>query len=189
MSGRKISRYLRRALGMPFIRHSDTDDGFISHNMATADVPPNSSIILESFMERILGIPKLNCQGIPNKFDVRLTYMKTWNERLKAARAESGCTQTELAREVGVSNATVSDWESGEIKNLEGENLLRICEFFRISPTWLQFGRGEKSFSELTADDLRALEINRLLGSKEKRAWYRAGDSLAEPDEGTNGKQ
>ncbi|MFA6904371.1 MAG: helix-turn-helix domain-containing protein [Gallionellaceae bacterium] len=140
-------------------------------------------------MGHILGIPKSYCQGIPNFNNVRLAYMKTWNERLKAARAEFGCTQTELAREVGVSNATVSDWESGEIKKLEGENLLKICEFLHISPTWLQFGRGERSYSELTADDLRALEINRMLGSKEKRAWYRAGNSLAEPDEGTNGKQ
>ena len=61
--------------------------------------------------------------------------------------------------------------------------MLKVCEFLNISPTWLQFGRGEMSHIELSADDLHALKINRVLGVKERRAWYRAGDSLAEPDE------
>jgi transcriptional regulator with XRE-family HTH domain len=139
-------------------------------------------------MFSILGIPKYDCQGIPKLFNARLAYMETWNERLKSARKNYGCTATELAKEIGVSNATVSDWENGVIKKMETENLLKICEFLKVSQMWLQFGRGDKFHSELTEDDRRALEINRMLGSKEKRAWYRAGNSLAEPDEGTNGK-
>ena len=115
--------------------------------------------------------------------------MDTWNKRLSIARIAAKKNKTELARAVGVSNATVSDWESGEIKNIEAENFLKVCEFLNISPTWLQFGKGEMFHIELSADDLRAVEINRTLGAKEKRAWYRAGNSLAEPDEGTNGKQ
>lgn len=115
--------------------------------------------------------------------------MKTWHMRLKSAREEAGLRPTDIAKEVGVSNATVSDWESGEIKKLEGENLLKVCNFLNISPNWLIFGKGDMVQSALTDDDLHALKINRMLGAKERRAWYRAGDSLAEPDEGTNGKQ
>ena len=126
------------------MRHSETEDGFTLHKLATADVPPNSSIILESFMERILGIPKLTCQGLPNIINVRLAYMKTWNERLKAVRVNSPYSQTEVAVKVGVSNATVSDWESGEIHHIEGENLIKVCNFLGIDPGWLIFGK-EKS--------------------------------------------
>lgn len=118
-----------------------------------------------------------------------LPIMKTWNERLKSARHAAGYKQIDLARAVGVSSATVSDWEGGVIKNLEAENLLKICEYLNLSPTWLQFGKGDKVQIALTPDDLLALNINRMLGVKERRAWYRAGDSLAEPDEGTNGKE
>lgn len=140
-------------------------------------------------MARILGMPKYQCQGLPNFNNVRLAYMKTWHMRLKSAREEAGLRPTDIAKEVGVSNATVSDWESGEIKKLEGENLLKVCNFLNISPNWLIFGKGDMVQSALTDDDLHALKINRMLGAKERRAWYRAGDSLAEPDEGTNGKQ
>lgn len=140
-------------------------------------------------MDSILGIPKYLCQGIPNLKTFRLAYMKTWHERLKFAREQTGLRPTDLAKEVGVSNATVSDWESGEIKKLEGENLLKVCECLNISPNWLIFNKGDMVQIALTDDDRHALKINRNLGMKERRAWYRAGDSLAEPDEGTNGKQ
>jgi transcriptional regulator with XRE-family HTH domain len=109
--------------------------------------------------------------------------MKTWNERLKFARTGAQLRQKDIADEVGVSSATVSDWESGEIKNLEGENLLKVCDMLNISPHWLLLGKGEMTMQALTNDDLHALKINRALGVKERRAWYRAGDSLAEPDE------
>ena len=188
-SGRNSFNVCRRAGGMPYLRQSDTDAGeiFGSNKRATAEVPPRSSIILESFMGRILGIPEIHCQGKPKQINDRLAYMKTWHERLKTARKTAGCTQTELARVVGVSNATVSDWESGVVHNLEAQNLLNICDFFNISPTWLQFGRGDMNQVALSADDLHALQINRALGTRERKAWYRAGDSLAEPSEGTNG--
>lgn len=140
-------------------------------------------------MARILGIPKQTSQGIPNNKYIRLAYMKTWNERLRFARQSFGCKPTDLARETGVSNATVSDWESGEIKNLSAESLLKVCEFLQISPTWLQFGRGEMHQTALTEADCKALEINRKLSIKERSAWYRVGDSLAEPTDGTNGTQ
>lgn len=139
-------------------------------------------------MERILGIPKTNSQGIPNFFNVRLADMNTWHDRLKAAREQRGYNKSELARGVGVSNPTVTDWESGEIKKLEAENLLNLCDFLKISTKWLLLGKGEMEEMRLTEYDLHAVKINRSLGVKERNAWYRAGDSLAEPtDEPRNG--
>lgn len=140
-------------------------------------------------MRYILGIPKLQCQGIPNSQNVRLAYMETWNKRLKIARKEFGCNQSELAKAVGVSNATVSDWENGVIKNLEAENLLKICDFLSISPNWLQFGKGLKSYLSLSEDDYYALSINRNLNANERKTWYRVGKSLAEHEENPNTKQ
>lgn len=184
-SGRSILNTCRRASGIPLILHSDTDAGFISgiNILATTDVPPRSSIIWESFfMEHILGIPNYTSQGTPNYLNARLAYMTTWHDRLKFAREQIGVRPIDVAKEVGVSSATVSDWESGEIKKLEGENLLKVCEFLNISPRWLIFNKGEMTEISLSNDDLHALKINRALGSRERKAWYRAGDSLAEPD-------
>lgn len=71
--------------------------------------------------------------------------MNTWNKRITIAREAAGLTKTKFALKVGVSNATVSDWESGIIKKLEAENLLKVCEELNIAPRWLQFGEGEMS--------------------------------------------
>jgi len=118
--------------------------------------------------------------------------MKTWNDRLKSIFEENkALRQSDMARAIGVSAATVSDWINGHIKTIEGENLLNVCEYLKISPAWLQFGKGDKVYfySTLSRDDIHAMNISRMLGSKERRAWYRAGDTLSEPDEGTNGEE
>lgn len=109
--------------------------------------------------------------------------MSKWNDRLVIARSAAGKTKTELADGVGVSNATVSDWENCVIKKIEGENLLKVCSYLEINPSWLLFGKGEMRHIELSDEDYHSLKISRSLGSKERRAWYRAGDSLAEPNE------
>jgi transcriptional regulator with XRE-family HTH domain len=157
--------------------------------LATADVPPRSSIILESFMVRILGTPKSPCQGTPKPLNVRLAYMKTWNERLKFSREARGYNKIELARGVGVSSPTVTDWESGEIKKLEGVNLLKVCDFLKISPRWLLLDEGCMDEIVLSEYDLRAVTLNRALGVKERNAWYAVGESLSEQTEGANNKQ
>lgn len=140
-------------------------------------------------MESILGIPKYTSQGIPNFLSVRLAYMKNWNERLTYARELRGLNKSELAKGVFVSSPTVTDWESGEIKKLEADNLLKICDFLNISAKWLLFGKGEMDELVLTDDDYHAIKINRALELKQRRTWYQVGNSLAERDEGTNGKQ
>jgi hypothetical protein len=64
-SGRSNFKNCLLDLGIPFFRHSETEAGFISHNFATKVVPPKSSIILESVIGRILGIPNYKSKGIP----------------------------------------------------------------------------------------------------------------------------
>ena len=133
-------------------------------------------------MRIILGMPNYECQGSPNSGGVRLAYMNTWHERLKLAKGQAGLRATDIAKAVGVSNATVSDWESGETKTIEGSNLLKVCTVLGVSPHWLIFGKGDMIEAPLTDDDRHAVKINRSLEVRERKAWYRAGDSLAEPD-------
>ena len=51
---------------------------------------------------------------------------------VRELRLRKGIQQKELALEIGVSNATVSDWEHGR-KNPSGERLERLAEFFGVS--------------------------------------------------------
>ncbi len=66
--------------------------------------------------------------------------METWNERLTRAREDKKLNKTALAKAVGVSQPTVSDWESGVMKP-NGDNLLAVCRILGITPDWLTTGR------------------------------------------------
>ena len=53
---------------------------------------------------------------------------------VRELRKRKGIQQKELAIEIGVSNATVSDWEHGR-KNPSGERLRKLAEFFDVEPS------------------------------------------------------
>ena len=65
---------------------------------------------------------------------------------VKQLRLERGIQQKELALEIGVSSAAVSDWESGK-KNPTGERLEKLAEYFGVDKATIL----GKSFREETA--------------------------------------
>ncbi len=64
-----------------------------------------------------------------------------WNQRLAQARTEKNIKKTDLAKLVGVSPATVTQWEAGTTKELKGENLTTVCRVLGVSPSWLLYGK------------------------------------------------
>lgn len=61
-----------------------------------------------------------------------------FSERLQKALDESGKSQADLARYVGVSKSSVTQWLKGPTKKLAAENLLKAAKFLGVSPQWLQ---------------------------------------------------
>lgn len=55
-------------------------------------------------------------------------------EYLTKRRQEIGITQKDIAQYIGVSEATISRWESGEIKNMKRNNIYKLGQILRISP-------------------------------------------------------
>jgi phage repressor protein C with HTH and peptisase S24 domain len=72
-----------------------------------------------------------------------------WHKRITQARTAKNLKKTDLAKLVGVSPATVTMWESGQTKKIEGRNLVKVCEVLDISPIWLlgEIGRSEDAES------------------------------------------
>jgi transcriptional regulator with XRE-family HTH domain len=66
--------------------------------------------------------------------------MTTWNDRLREARESAGIPKGQFARLVRVSAPTVTDWEKGNIKKIDGENLVRACDLLGVSPKWIIMG-------------------------------------------------
>ena len=60
--------------------------------------------------------------------------MKEIKTELKKRRKELGLTMKEVAELVGVSEATISRWESGNIANMRRDRITKLAQALRISP-------------------------------------------------------
>lgn len=58
-------------------------------------------------------------------------------ERIRSKRLEKGMTLLEVANLLGVKEATVQRYESGEIKNLKQKTIAHLAEIFNTSPAFL----------------------------------------------------
>jgi len=56
--------------------------------------------------------------------------------RIKEARKAAGFSQSEVAARLGITQPTVSGWESGEYSP-DLKEIIALCELFSISPNWL----------------------------------------------------
>lgn len=65
-------------------------------------------------------------------------------EIIKERRQQLGLTMKEVAEAVGVSEATVSRWESGDIENMRRDKIAKLAEALKISPAvlmgWEDYG-------------------------------------------------
>ena len=74
---------------------------------------------------------------------------------LKQRRIELGLTMLEVAKLVGVSEATISRYESGNIKNMRKDRIAKYASALKVPPsTFLELE--DKSESHLTPTELRA---------------------------------
>lgn len=71
---------------------------------------------------------------------------------LKDRRKELNYTLLDIAKKVGVSEATVQRWESGNIKNLRYEKIIALANILEISPSHLMGWDDECETKELHND-------------------------------------
>ena len=61
----------------------------------------------------------------------------TIGERIKMCRTQQGLTLQEVAEKIGVKEATVQRYESGNIRNLKQETIAALATLFNVSPIYL----------------------------------------------------
>ena len=75
-------------------------------------------------------------------YDVKMSLQKRITELLDEHPETK---KAALAKFVGVSRTTPTDWTSGKTKNINGEHAYKVAEFFgNIEPYWVQTGKGQK---------------------------------------------
>ena len=88
------------------------------------------------------------------------------SEVLKKRRSELGYTLLEIADKMGVSEATVQRWESGNIKSLRQGRISQLADILRVSPAALM-GWEEEPEEKDEASDIEALKMALFSGNTE----------------------
>ncbi len=70
--------------------------------------------------------------------------MKTAADRIRHIREKLDLSQEAFGNKIGVSKAAVSQWESGDIKNLRPTNLFAMQRISGFSAEWIATGHGPK---------------------------------------------
>lgn len=113
--------------------------------------------------------------------------MGSLSETLKRRRADLGLTLAQIAEQMGVAEATVQRWESGNIKSIRHGKIAKLAEILHVSPAeimgWEDTANTEKPAS-ISADgwEAEAIQLLRSLSKDdlERELAYlrqRAGDS------------
>jgi transcriptional regulator with XRE-family HTH domain len=84
-----------------------------------------------------------------------------WNDRIKERRLALKLRKVALGKIISVSGPTISDWESGKIQRIEGENLVRVAAALGVTPEWLLFGTGIRHGQEAAEFAAEAAQVYR----------------------------
>jgi SOS-response transcriptional repressor LexA len=69
--------------------------------------------------------------------------IQTMGERIREAREAYKLSQGNLAKRVGVSASSVSQWESDDVRGLKPTNLLATARALGVNVYWLVYGTGK----------------------------------------------
>lgn len=86
---------------------------------------------------------------------------------IKTKRLEMGLTLAEVATAVGVSEGTVSRWESGEIKSMKSERITKLADVLKINPVLLTYSDIIDSVSDEDRDTIMGFLYNNTFVQKE----------------------
>lgn len=110
-------------------------------------------------------------------------------DRIRALRKERDLTIRQVADAVGTGVGTIGDLETGKAENPRGDTLLALAKFFKVTPTWLQTGKGERDVMARNEDEEMLLDLFRALPPQVRRQMLKLGMALKDEDEADQPRQ
>lgn len=98
--------------------------------------------------------------------------------RIRKLRESMGMSQTELAKAAKVSQATVSDYESDEIKNHRAAVLMKLAAALDTTPDYLVSGVGARTIEGAAVDEQTMLDAFRKLDEPKRFALIAAAQAM-----------
>ena len=103
------------------------------------------------------------------------------NDRIRQRRQQLGFTLLYIADQLGVKEATVQRYESGDIKNIKHETVVSIAEILHCDPAYLMgWQDSPSSSSSLSDDENRLLHIYRTLNTEGRRKLIERAEELCD---------
>lgn len=102
----------------------------------------------------------------------------TLGQRIRQRRKQIGLSQSKLSKAAGVSDSSISLWES-DTTAPRGENLHKLATILQCSPTWILFGDEDKTpvdplspdtQLQMTDEERELLHLFRSLPESEQQA-------------------
>lgn len=91
---------------------------------------------------------------------------------IKQKRLECGYTMKELAEKVGVSEATVSRWESGNLATMKHTKIMLLAKALKISPAMLFDAPASPSLSLTQQEETHIKKYRQLDADGKERVDY-----------------
>jgi len=91
------------------------------------------------------------------------------NKRIKDARLSKGLTLLEVANKLGVTEATVQRYESGEIKNIKHKTIVKLSNIYGVTPAHLMGWEESEGSSEADIKTIAAHAIEDLSDDEIKK--------------------
>jgi len=108
--------------------------------------------------------------------------MPLLNERIKSCRNACGLTLLEVAEKIGVTEATMQRYESGDIKNIKHETIVKLADIFKVDPSYLMGWdvSAEKQTIAFSDFDYALQDITRELTDEDKQELLKNAQRLSE---------
>lgn len=107
----------------------------------------DEALSIRMIVENLSGaIDKLKITEPRTEYIASKTEINTQNSfaaRLRLALAHSGMTQADLAKQIGVSQGTISSYITGKVKEAGIVRARLMAQALRVSALWLIYGEGE----------------------------------------------
>lgn len=147
---------------------------------------PNSTIASSKVMEYIK--PQFNTlmQPLFNHSGVASSTMSSLGERVAEAINTSDVDVARVAKACGISVQAVYKWMNGRSMKIQADHLIDLARLTNFEPRWIISGKGEKRKDPKAVAVYTAMQD---MAEYKKDVLVKTSAALAEPDEGTNGKQ
>ena len=100
---------------------------------------------------------------------------------IRQARLAAKMTQAEAAEKLGITAQAISNFERG-INNIESSMLLRMCEIYNVSMTFIAGDQTENPLTEsqqLSEGDKEILEVFRMIPDEWRKVFLEQGRAFA----------